>query len=261
MTVVTLLEKAYGPFSPEAFEPTLSSLCKGLNVSLKVVGKTDRGWIQIEVSGEDETAALNYLDQTVGFAPASLDKLKEPSTLRGKIIFSGKSKDELYVDIGLFTPNVVDAAIRLQSLQAQLVYGKTLPLQRLIKAFCLCDHLPLSVKIVGGVGGADPSKRQIEAELSEAQLSQFMRWIRSFLDRLIVLGAPLSDMEHAINVSKHFRDIIKVETLGLLEHAILCKLGTDAVGLIPKLGPLLPTAILAPFCPTKIQQLINRPFL
>ena len=258
MTVVTLLEKAYGPFSPEAFEPTLSSLCKGLNVSLKVVGKTDRGWIQIEVSGEDETAALNYLDLTVGFAPASLDKLKELSTLRGKIIFSGKSKDELYVDVGLFTPNVVDAAIRLQSLQAQLAVGKTLPLERLIEAFCLCDHLPLSVKIVGGV---DPSKRQIEAELSEAQLSQFMRWIRSFLDRLIVLGAPLSDMEHAINVSKHFRDIIKVETLGLLEHAILCKLGTDAVGLIPKLGPLLPAAVLAPFCPRKIQQLINQPFL
>jgi len=258
MTVVTLLEKAYGPFSPEAFEPTFSSLCKGLNVSLKVVGKTDRGWIQIEVSGEDETAALNYLDQTVGFAPASVDKLKELSTLRGKIIFSGKSKNALHVDIGLFTPNVVDAAIRLEILQDQLADGKMVPLQRLIESFCLYDHLPLSVKIVSGV---DPSKKQIEAELSEAQLSQFMKWVRSFLDRLIVLGAPLSDVEHAIKASKHFRDIIKVEPLGLLEHAILCKLGTDAVGLIPKLGPLLPTATLAPFCPRKIQQIINQPFL
>lgn len=258
MTVVTLLEKAYGPFSPETFEPTFSSLCKGLKVSLKVVGKTDRGWVQIEVSGEDETAALNYLDQTVGFAPVSVDRLKELSTLRGKTIFSGKSKNALYVDIGLFTPNVVDAAIGLQSLRAQLAGGKTLPLQRLIEAFCLYDHLPLSVKIVGGV---DPSKKQIEAELSEAQLSQFMKWIRSFLDRLIVLGAPLFDVEHAIKASKHSRDIIKVETLGLLEHAILCKLGTDAVGLIPKLGPLLPTATLTPFCPRKIQQIINQPFL
>jgi len=258
MTLVTLLEKAYGPFSPEAFEPTFSSLCRDLKVSLKVVGKTDRGWIQIEVSGEDETAALNYLDQTVGFASASVDSLKKLSTLRGKIIFSGKSVNELYVDVGLFTPVVVDAAVRLQSLQAQLAFGKALPLQRLIEAFCLYDHLPLSVKIVGGV---DPSKRQIEAELSEAQLSQFMRWIRSFLDRLIVLGATLSDVEHAIEASRHSRDIVKVETLGLLEHAILCKLGTDAVGLIPKLGPLLPTATLAPFCPRKIQQLINQPFL
>jgi len=258
MTVVTLLEKAYGPFPPAAFEPTFSSLCIDLKVSLKVLGKTDRGWIQIEVSGEDETAALNYLDQTVGFAPASLDKSKELSTLRGKIIFSGKSKNELCVDVGLFAPVVVDATIRLQSLQAQLASGKALPLHRLIEAFCLYDHMPLSVKIVGGV---DPSKKQIEAELSEAQLSQFMRWVRSCLDRLIVLGATLSDVEHAIKASRHSRDIVKVETLGLLEHAILCKLGTDAVGLIPKLGPLLPTATLAPFCPRKVEQLIDRPFL
>jgi len=81
-----------------------------------------------------------------------------------------------------------------------------------------------------------------------------MRWIRSNLDRLVVLGASFSDVEHAVRKSKHSRDVIKVESLGLLEHAVVCKLGTHAVGLTPKLGPLLSTAKLASFSPRKIRR-------
>ena len=66
MPTVTLLEKVYGSFSPENFEPVFSSLCKGLKVKLKVVGETNRGWVQIEVSGEDENAALNFIDREMG---------------------------------------------------------------------------------------------------------------------------------------------------------------------------------------------------
>jgi len=252
MQRVTLLEKVYGPISFKTLETTLSSFCKGLKVSLKVVGETKRGWVQIEVYGEDETAALRYLDEKVGLAPASMNELKRFSSIRGKVISSGKSRNELYVDIG-----ICDAAIPLQSLQAQLADGKKLPLQRIIELLCLHDHLPLEVKIIRHV---DAENERVVAELSEAQLSQTTRWVRSNVDRLIVLGALSSHVEHEIKASKHGRDIINIERLGLLEHAIVCKLGTEAVGLIPKLGPLLPTATLAPFCPRKIQQIIHRPF-
>jgi hypothetical protein len=107
----------------------------------------------------------------------------------------------------------------------------------------------------------DPQKKRIEAELSEAQLSQITSWIRSSLDRLIVLGAFFSDVERAVKLSRHFRDVVKIESLGMLEHFALCKLGTDAVGLIPKLGRFLPDAVFVPFSPSKIRQLIDRPFL
>ena len=258
MPRVTLLEKVYGPFSSKTLEPSLSSLCKGLKVSLKAVGETNRGWVQIEVSGEDETTALRYLDQKVGLAPASMDELERFSTLRGKVVSSGKSRNELYVDIGVSSPKICDAAIPLQSLQAQLADGKKLPLQRIIELFCLYDHLPLEVKIVGHV---DAQNERVVAVLSEAQLSQITRWIRSNVDRLIVLGALSSHVERAIKASEHGRDIIKIERLGLLEHAIVCKLGTEAVGLIPRLGLRIPTVTLAPFCPRKIQQLVDRSFL
>jgi hypothetical protein len=257
MPTVTLLEKLYGSLSPKAFEAALSPLLQGLKIRWKVVGETDRGWIQIEFSGEDETAASNYLSQKIGLAPVSIENMRKSSAMRGKIVSSGERKDSLYVDIGVFSPKICDATIPLQTLQAQLANGNNIPLKRLIELFCLRDNMPLKVKILG-----DPNVQMwlVEAELSESQISQLVKWVKSNLDRLIVMGVPLSSVEYAIKASRHFRDIIRIESLSLFEHAILCKLGTDAVGLIPKLGPLLPTAILAPFSPRKIRQDIGRKF-
>ena len=89
MSTVTLLEKVYGSISPMTFEQALSSLCKGLRVKLRVVGQTNRGWIQIEVSGEDEIAALRFLDREIGIAPVSLGNLKRFSVVCGMVISTG----------------------------------------------------------------------------------------------------------------------------------------------------------------------------
>lgn len=254
MPTVTLLEKVYGPFSPEIFEPVFSSLCRELTVRLRIVGKTNRGWIQIEVSGEDEVVALRYLDQEIGLAPTLIDKLKRFSTARGRIVSPGEDENGLYVDVGVFSPHVCDAVIPLQGLQAQLADGKEFSLLQLTALFCLFDNVPLRVKVISDV---DVEAKRVEAELAELQVTQIMYWIRSSVDRLMVFGAPLSKVEYAVKASRHARDIIRIEPLGLLEHAILCKLGTDARGLVSKLGPLLPEAALKPFSPRKIRELIS----
>lgn len=257
MPTITLLEKVYGPFSQQLFQAKLASMCKDLEVEAKIVGKTSRGWVQVDLTGEDQKVAMGFLDREIGVAPVSIDKVEKFSTIRGSVIFAGEKEQELVVDIGVYAPRVYDAAIPLELLQAQLADGKKLPLQRLIELFCLRDYMPLHVKIIRDV---KPEHEKVEAELSETQLSKFMHWMNSSLDRLTVLGATLSQVEHAIKVSGHSRDIIRVETLGLLEHAVVCKLGTDAIGLTPKLGPHLYTATLAPFSPRKIRQIINRSF-
>jgi hypothetical protein len=159
--------------------------------------------------------------------------------------------------VGVFSPRVCDAVVPLKSLQAQLADGKELSLQQISELFCLCDNLPLKVKVVGGV---EVGKKRVEAELSEAQLSQVKRWIRSSLDRLLVLGAPFSDVERAVYASKHARDVVRVESLGLLEHVVVCKLGTYAVGLTPRFGRFLSDAVLAPFRPGKIREFVGRDF-
>lgn len=258
MSVVTLLEKVYGSLPPDFFEPVFSSLCEGLEVRLRVVGKTSRGWIQVDVSGEDEDVAVRLLDQKIGLAPASLDNFKKFSLLKGRIVSSDVKKDNLRVDVGVFSPRLWDAAVPLQTLQTQIADGKSFSLEQLIDLFCFYVNLPLEVKVVSDVGFKSDF---IKAALSEAQLSQFTSWICSYLDRLVVVGAPFSSVEEAIKRSRHVRDVIKIESLGLLEHSVLCKLGTEAKGLMPKLGPMLPHAVLAPFSPRKIRQFIKRPFI
>lgn len=254
MPTITVLEKLYGSVSPETFANLYSSLVSGLNAQLRFAGTTNREWIQLEVSGEDETAALSLLDREVGLAPASLADLEKFSVTQGKVVFSGKSKEELYVDLGVVSPNVLDAAVSEKRLRAQLADGKELPLQRLVELFCLYDNVPVEVKIVEDVEG---KSKIVEALLSEAQLSLFKSWVRYRFDRLIILGSLFSDVERAVNLSRHSRDIIKTESLGVLEQVVLCKLGTDAVGLIPKLGRYLKSAVLVPFSPKKILEAIG----
>jgi len=258
MPTVTVLEKLYGSGSPETFEKLYSSLVSGLNVQLSFAGTTDRGWIQLEVSGEDETAALSLLDREIGLAPVSLDKLKRFSVMRGKVVFSSKSEKELYVDLGVFSPKTCDAVVSEKRLCAQLADGKEVPLQELVELFCLYDNMPLEVKIVQGV---EEGNKNVEAGLSEAQFSLFSRWVRCRFDRLIILGSLFYDVERAVKFSRHSRDIIKVESLGVLEQVVLCKLGTDAVGLIPKLGRYLKSSVLVPFSPKKILEAFGSPSL
>jgi hypothetical protein len=47
------------------------------------------------------------------------------------------------------------------------------------------------------------------------------------------------------------RDIIGTEALGLFEHALTCKLGTDAAGLIPKIGRYMKNSAFIVFSPKK----------
>jgi len=256
MPTVTLLEKAHSGFSPEAIEPILKSLCKGLKVQVKVKDKTPQGWIQAEVYGEDESVALQLLNNEFGLTPNNVGNIEKFMVLRGRFVDLGKTTTELLVDVGVFAPKVVYAKIPLQRLQAQLADGEKLPLSRLTELFCLLDYLPLYVKIMDT--DLEVENEAFVAELSERHLLLFSDWLSSSLDRLIVLGAQRSHVEHAVETSRHLRDVVKIESLGWLEHAIVCKLGTDAVGLIPAVGRFLRTATLAPFSPKKIRQIVDR---
>jgi len=258
VTIATLLEKAYGTFSERRFESAISALCKGLRVKISVRGTANGGWIHVDATGEDEAVALRLLDREIGIAPTSAKNVSKFSTLRGKIVKVSRSRTELYIDIGVYEPSSYCAAIPLGMLQAQLSDGVELPLQQSTELFCLHDFVPIHIKILGEL---NQEKGLWEAELSERQLSKFSEWIKSNLDRLIVVGASQSEVETAVERARHFRDIIRIENLGLFEHAVICKLGTEAIGLIPRLGPHLRVANLAPFSPRRIRQLVKRPLL
>jgi hypothetical protein len=236
----------------------LRGLCGDLKIKVAVQGTSPRGWIKVTMSGEDEAVAIRLLDREIGVVTASAERVEGFSVFRGKVVDSAKSRIELHVDVGLSDSGSYDAFVPLSRLQAQLGNGKKMPLQRFTELFCLFDFTPLSIRIVNDLRR---EKSALEAELSEDQLSRFSDWLNSNLDRLIVFGASRNEVANAVERAHHFRDVSQIETLSPLEHALLCKLGTDAVGLVPKLGPHLTAANLAPFSPRKIKQLIDRPSL
>jgi hypothetical protein len=77
------------------------------------------------------------------------------------------------------------------------------------------------------------------------------------LDRLIVLRAALGDVRMALERARLNRDVIETERLGLFEYALTCKLGTDAAGLIPRVGRYMRNAIFVVFSASRIIRFIG----
>jgi len=172
MPTVTLPTKVYNNFQLKLVDEKLQSMLKGLKVETKICGVSSRGLVQIAVSGEDEKVALNYLRGQIGLCPTFLQNVEKFSTVKGYVV--SLNKKELYVDIGIASPNTVEAAISLKLLQAQLVDGRKMALEKIADLFGFVENLPLSVKICS----VNKEKSRIEALLSEKQLAIYRRWTK-----------------------------------------------------------------------------------
>ena len=236
MPTVTLSTKVYNNFQLNLVDENLKSMLKGLKVETKICGVSSRGLVQIAVSGEDERVALNYLDREKGLCPTFLEHVEKFCTVKGHV--ASLNKKELCVDIGIISPSTIDAAISLKRLQMQLVDGRKTALEKIADMFGFVENLPLNIKICS----VNKEKSRVEAMLSEKQLALYRSWTKSLLDRLIVLGASFNEVMLSLERTRCNRDVVNIEPLGLFENAVVCKLGTDAVGLIPKIGGKLRNA-------------------
>jgi hypothetical protein len=254
MPTVTLLAKGYGATNRRIIEGILRSKLEGLKVRIRIVNATERGWIQLCVEGEDESVALRFLQKEIGICPENLQNVEAGSIFTGRLVSLEKSTEKLFVDVGVFSPNVVDAGIPLSHLQALLMDGRKEKLNSIVRLFNFCENLPMIIEI----SGLDENSQRLKATIAEEQLSRYDFWMRSLLDRLVILGVSLTQVRHAVKALGLSRDIVKTEQLGLLEYAAECKLGTDAAGLISRIGKALPSAKFSLFCPRKIQQVYAR---
>jgi hypothetical protein len=253
MTVLTLLTKINHNFQLKQVDKALMPMLKGLEVDAEILGTVADGWVQIDLAGEDEGVATNYLIKEVGLCPSSFESVKKFSKLKGYVKNIAKSGSELSVDVGVFQPKIVCATVALRRLRGQLVDGREIALGRLAALFGLCEGLPLTVKVTD----LNEKESRINAELSSKQVGRYANWRESLLDRLMVLGSSLHEIKIALQHAKLERDIIDVEPLGLLEHALTCKLGTDATGLIPKIGRNLKNAKFAVFNPKTLRTFLK----
>jgi hypothetical protein len=251
MTELTLLSRIYNSHQMKQIDVILADLIGDLNVEAAIKGTLAGRWVQLELSGEDEAVATKLLEREVGFCPVSLDNLKKFATLKGYVVNLDESTEELLVDIGVVQPKTVHATISLKHLQAHLGYEKKTTLKKISELWGICENLPLNIKVLE----VNTEKNRVEAELQATQIRKVVLWKDSLLDRLLIMGASIQEVNSAVEQEGLGRDVIDVEALGMFEHTLVCKLGTDAAGLIGRIGRRLRKAKFTVFNPKKIVSL------
>lgn len=244
MTTLTLLVKASNLGQVKQIDELLKTQFEELDVEVKVLTISANRWVQVSLSGEDEAIATSYINKEIGTCPTSLDSAKNYPVLKGHISKLDLNKQELIVDVGIFEPKIVLATIPLACLQAQLVDGRKVDLKKIAEIYGLAERSPLSIKPLSPIG---EECEGVQAELSVEQLEKLHGWQQSLLDRLIILGASKDTIENVLERTRLNRDVIGIEALGMFEHALTCKLGTDAAGLISIIGRYMRNSVFIVF--------------
>jgi hypothetical protein len=244
MTKLTLLVKASNIGQVKQIDELLKIQFTELDVEIEVSNNTTNRWVQVSVSGEDENIATSYINKEIGTCPPNLENAKKSSVLRGYISKLDLIKQELSIDVGIFEPKIVLATVPLAILQTQLVEGRKVDLKKIAEIYGLVERSPLSIKPVSPI---TEEVEGLQAELAAEQVERLRSWQQSLLDRLIILGASIDKIENVLERTRLNRDVIEIETLGMFEHALTCKLGTNAAGLVSIVGRYLRNSVFVVF--------------
>ena len=244
MTTLTLLVKASNLGQVKQIDELLKTQFEELDVEVKVLTNSTNRWVQVSLSGEDEAIATSYIKKEIGTCPTSLNNAKDYTVLNGYIFKLDFNKQELIVDVGIFEPKITLATLPLAGLQAKLVDGRKVDLKKIVETYGFSERSRLSIKLLFSNG---EESEVLQAELSMEQVEKLHAWQRSLLDRLIILGASKDTIENVLERTRLNRDVIGIETLGMFEHALTCKLGTDAAGLISIVGRYMRNSVFVIF--------------
>ena len=187
-------------------------------------------WLQVRARGEDADAFLNLLKREHGEAHVSRANLEKWDVVRGFIAGAGRIGYGVYIDIGIQDPRPKDALYPLHRMRAQLADGEPKSAREILDANALVDFVPLKV-IVTELEGEN-----ISVELDDQARDNLVSWRRYPFDRVIVVGADKAFVEKAVMASGLQSDVVKVESLSLFVQSVLCKIGTEAPGVIAKIG-------------------------
>jgi hypothetical protein len=243
MTTLTLLVKASNIGQVKQIDELLKTQFTELDIEIEVSNNTANRWVQVSLSGEDENIATSYINKEIGTCHPNLENAKKSSVLRGYISKLDLTKQELSVDVGIFEPKIVLATVPLAILQTQLVEGRKVDLKKIAEIYGLVERSPLSIKPVSPITEVEG----LQAELAVEQVERLRSWQQSLLDRLIILGASIDKIENVLERTRLNRDVIEIETLGMFEHALTCKLGTNAAGLVSIVGRYLRNSVFVVF--------------
>jgi len=245
---VTILEKPgplTAPFFVSNMNKALYELKSDLSATAKVAGITDKGWARVEIDGEDAEILHSLVKSRFGPAFTHFSTIENQGVYEAMVI--GSSPENLQLDLGTESPRPMIVRIPLIALRAQLADGKPITCSGIAEDYCFVTGLKVSVRIT------QKKSETIEGWLSDVQMNRFSDWFGIGLDRIIVTDCFKQQLESAISRASLTRDIISVESSNLTTQVAVCKQGTDAIGLMPKLGAQLRKHSLKPFIPKRVK--------
>ena len=246
---VTLLQKK-GTVEGKEFRNQLDAVIRKIIGNLSATATfssfTNQGWATLYLDGEDAEVVIELLSRTLHVALIDASNVELHGNYRG--IVKNLTTSGIAVDIGIEHPKPTPVNVNLSSLQAQLADGQKISTRRITDHYCISPGTPISIRVT------QVSADQIEGCLSDSQISLFSRWILSGLERIQVLNCLPTQLDFAMRKTQLERDTVRSEQLSLIVQSILCKFGTDAIGLIPRIGSILRKSELSPFIPSRVQE-------
>jgi hypothetical protein len=231
------------------FKTRILKLSSGLDVSVQL-GVTGNGFVNAEIQGSDSEFFVELIKREMGLAPRSLSEIEVDDNFKAFVNVINTKRQSIEVEIGPVSTNVKSEIVR-EALIAQLCDGKNIPIDEVAQTYCIQEGTPILVRI----RSINPERRQIAAWISDDQVARFEQWRRERTHRIIAVGGPHEKLKEAIRLSKVERDIIQIEELSFTANSLVCKLGTDAPGIIAKIGHYMSEFKLYAFLPERPDKL------
>jgi hypothetical protein len=217
MVETQLLIKIYGSRERaiHSAEVLIDNELKELEAKAEVsISKDD--WLMLKIDGDDAEFAANVLVLKYG-TPTT--KTKNGSVHKG---FVHKiDEEEIQIDIGMI----------ISIPKANLSFFGPGTVQQIASRFGIIRHISVEIEIT------DAGKS--EAQFTKKQADIFWGWKKSEFDHVIANSVTKSELKAAIKKTGHGRDIFGVDRLGLMEHIITCREGTDGPGIVAAIGKYL----------------------
>lgn len=237
MAEVDLAVKAYK--KEDAFQALLGKLAELKDLDFAFDIRVKKGWISLRLDGRDSRIVASYLTDLYGSRPKSHQK---GDVVRGYVL--PFSEEGLPVDVGSFS-----VVVSPEVLRAQLCDGKALPVEEISELFAFKEHVPIRVQLLDPPFG----------RLSFSELRRIREWVRTYLDRVIVVGNTFSSVKRALRKLALMKYVVDIEKLGLLEHSIVLRIDTPSEEVTQKLRGRLGNCYL--FSPQKIIARLGKRFL
>jgi len=230
-------------------EARFRKLSSGLDVSVKLEGVSSNGFVKIGVQRSDSEVFTELIKRELWLAPSDLSEVEVHDNFKAYVKKIDPNRQSIEVQIGPVSAQF-KSEIPRESLMAQLCDGRSILVDKIARTYCIQEDVPLLVRITF----IDPDRRRIEAWISDDQISRFDQWRRQRFHRIIAIGGFQDELREAMRLSKVEGDVIELEELAMTAHCLVCKLGTDAPGVIAKIGRYISNFKLHAFLPERVEE-------